>query len=49
MGSARGANAIPGRGAGEGEASVRREADLLEIADGGVASHVILLLDVFKF
>lgn len=31
-------------------ASVRREAgDLLEIADGGVASHIILLLDVFKF
>lgn len=30
--------------------SIRREAgDLLEIADGGVASHIILLFDVFKF
>ena len=28
----------------------RREAgDLLEVADGGVAPHVVLLLDVFKF
>ena len=31
-------------------ASVSREAgDLLEIADGGVAAHAVLLLDVFKF
>lgn len=30
--------------------SIGREAgDLLEIADGGVASHIILLLDVLKF
>lgn len=33
-----------------GGSSVHREAeDLLEIADGGVATHTVLLLDVFKF
>lgn len=33
-----------------GGSSVHREAgDLLEIADGGVATHVVLLLDAFKF
>lgn len=31
-------------------AGIRRElGDLLEVADGGVAPHVVLLLDVFKF
>lgn len=31
-------------------ASIRGEAgDLLEIADGGVATHIVLFLDVFKF
>jgi hypothetical protein len=44
-GSARDTNIPSGR-----EASSTREAgDLLKIADGRIAMHVVLLLDVFKF
>ena len=42
--------AQPGGRCHRGGSSVHREAgDLLEIADGGVATHAVLFLDVFKF
>lgn len=44
MGSARDVNAIM-----EGVSISREAGDLLEVADGGVATHIVLLLDVFKF
>lgn len=44
MGSARDVNAMT-----HGVSVGREAGDLLEVADGGIATHIVLLLDVFEF